>query len=356
MKSSRIHRAATACYTLSTILLAPIAAPASSGGPPNALTNAPGEANCTACHTSFPLNSGPGTYAISAPATYASGDTLSITVSLAQTGQQRWGFEITVLNSANQPVGQIIVTEPARTQLSTAGSGRQYIKHTSAGTDNGTQNAAPGWTFKWVAPDPGAGTVTFWGTGNAANGNGNNQGDYIYSANTSVNQGDDTDFDGVPDGLDNCPAIANPLQENADGDGTGDVCDDCTDLDGDGFGNPGYAANTCATDNCPTVPNPLQEDTDGDGIGDSCEVTGCTVAITGDVNESGTLTSADIIFEVNFVFKGGATPQPCQAAGDVNCNGSVTSADIIYLVNHVFKGGDAPCDVCTLIPATWTCP
>ena len=48
-------------------------------------------------------------------------------------------------------------------------------------------------------------------------------------------------------------------------------------------------------------------------------------------------------------------PLPCPAAGDVNCNGANTSADIIFLVNHVFKGGPLPCDVCTLVPGTWSC-
>ncbi len=35
----------------------------------------------------------------------------------------------------------------------------------------------------------------------------------------------DADDDGVPDDLDNCPAVPNPLQEDVDGDGTGDACD-----------------------------------------------------------------------------------------------------------------------------------
>jgi hypothetical protein len=35
----------------------------------------------------------------------------------------------------------------------------------------------------------------------------------------------DTDFDGVPDEDDNCPAVANPGQEDADSDEIGDVCD-----------------------------------------------------------------------------------------------------------------------------------
>ena len=82
----------------------------------------------------------------------------------------------------------------------------------------------------------------------------------------------------------------------------------------------------------------------------------CPVSLTGDVNESGDLTSADIIAMVNYVFKGGAAPQPCEAAADVNGSGSVTSADIIFMVGHVFKGGAAPQDVCTLIPGTWSCP
>ena len=35
----------------------------------------------------------------------------------------------------------------------------------------------------------------------------------------------DRDGDGVPDDTDNCPALANPDQEDADGDGFGDACD-----------------------------------------------------------------------------------------------------------------------------------
>ena len=79
--------------------------------------------------------------------------------------------------------------------------------------------------------------------------------------------------------------------------------------------------------------------------------------MTGDVDMSGTRTSSDIIYLVNYVFKGGAEPLPCAASGDCNCDGGVTSADIIEMVDHVFKGGPEPCDVCTLIDVgSWTCP
>jgi hypothetical protein len=43
--------------------------------------------------------------------------------------------------------------------------------------------------------------------------------------------GADGDGDGVPDGIDNCPSLVNPGQEDADRDGVGDGCDDCAETD-----------------------------------------------------------------------------------------------------------------------------
>lgn len=65
--------------------------------------------------------------------------------------------------------------------------------------------------------------------------------------------------------------------------------------------------------------------------------------LCGDVNESGTHTSADIIQLVNHIFKGGPPPLPVPGSGDVNRSGNLTSADIISLVNFVFKSGTPPC-------------
>ncbi|MBZ5641089.1 MAG: thrombospondin type 3 repeat-containing protein, partial [Acidobacteriia bacterium] len=81
----------------------------------------------------------------------------------------------------------------------------------------------------------------------------------------------DSDSDGVGDVCDDCVSVANPGQQDADHDGIGDACDTCTDTDGDGFGNPGFPANTCTVDNCPAVANPTQADLDSDGLGDACD-------------------------------------------------------------------------------------
>jgi len=128
----------------------------------------------------------------------------------------------------------------------------------------------------------------------------------------------DVDQDSIMWECDNCPQTANPGQEDADTDGHGDICD-----------------------NCPAVCNADQ---------------GIAITLTGDVNLNGSITSADIIYLVNFTFKGGPAPQPLEASGDINCSGSVTSADIIGLVNFTFKGGVAPCNVCNATVLDWACP
>ncbi len=67
------------------------------------------------------------------------------------------------------------------------------------------------------------------------------------------------------------PFAASANSFDADNDGIFDVCDTCTDTDGDGLGNPGFPSNTCALDNCPVIANPTQSDHDADGIGDACD-------------------------------------------------------------------------------------
>ena len=80
----------------------------------------------------------------------------------------------------------------------------------------------------------------------------------------------------------------------------------------------------------------------------------CVVELPGDVNVSGRVDAADIIYLVNAIFQRGPLPEPCIEAADVNCSGSVNSTDVIFLVNYLFKSGVAPCQFCQL--PEWQCP
>ncbi len=67
------------------------------------------------------------------------------------------------------------------------------------------------------------------------------------------------------------------------------------------------------------------------------------VTVRGDVNKDLKKNLADIIFLVNYVFKGGLAPDP-KELGDVNCTGGGPNlGDIIHMVNFIFKGGLSPC-------------
>jgi hypothetical protein len=73
--------------------------------------------------------------------------------------------------------------------------------------------------------------------------------------------------------------------------------------------------------------------------------------LSGDANGSGAVTVSDVIYIINFLFKGGPYPvdgdgNESLVSGDANCDQKITVSDVVYLINFLFKGGCPPCQTC----------
>jgi len=135
------------------------------------------------------------------------------------------------LNSLSSTLFGVHFYESDVCDASSYGEGRTYLGFNSYTTDAGGNVAFS----KTLAVSVPAGRVV---TATATTGGNTSE----FSACTTVQQ--DSDMDGAPDASDNCPAIPNADQANADGDAFGDVCDACPatadpaacpDDDNDGF-------------------------------------------------------------------------------------------------------------------------
>jgi hypothetical protein len=61
-----------------------------------------------------------------------------------------------------------------------------------------------------------------------------------------------------------------------------------------------------------------------------------------DVNNDGSVDVGDVVYLINYLFKGGPAPVRLNCVGDVNNDDAVDVGDVVYLINYLFKGGPAP--------------
>ena len=67
--------------------------------------------------------------------------------------------------------------------------------------------------------------------------------------------------------------------------------------------------------------------------------------VPGDSNGDMAVDVGDVVYLINYLFKGGASPSPL-ASGDVNADCVVDVGDVVYLINYLFKGGAPPNQGC----------
>ncbi len=153
-------------------------------------TGAPGEngTTCATCHSS-----GGGTVTLSievldasgeAVSDYRPGETHTVTVSLSSSGSpSAYGFQaVALLNSNDSNAGSI--TSGSNSQTGTVNS-RTYVEQ--AGPSSSSD-----FSFTWTAPAAGSGSVTFYASGNAVDGDGSTGGDGADVSFVTLNEGFNT--------------------------------------------------------------------------------------------------------------------------------------------------------------------
>jgi hypothetical protein len=157
--------------------------------PPVGYTSAPGEANCSACHSCTPITSGTVWGGITLARTGGSLTSITpnasnpMTLSFTSATSTKFGFQLCVLPNSATGTSASIGTLNAGTSslvqaLSRTGPTRNYISQTSAGS--AASSGSANWAFNWVTPLSYSGGATFYVVINETDGNSNSADDQIY--------------------------------------------------------------------------------------------------------------------------------------------------------------------------------
>jgi uncharacterized protein (TIGR03437 family) len=186
----------------------PILLWAHSTGPDAGKAGVPGESNCTEirCHVGTALNGGGGSVAVTFPggATYTPGVKQHLSVKISDPTARMWGFQLTARTVSNaktpagtlastdrftavvcapanlDPLQQVFIDFPSNQNCAT-NKPLAYVEHTLNGSSRLQQDSQT-YEFDWTPPSTDVGDVAIYVAGNAANGNGNETGDHIYTA------------------------------------------------------------------------------------------------------------------------------------------------------------------------------
>jgi uncharacterized protein (TIGR03437 family) len=159
------------------------------------------------------LNGGGGSVKVTFPgsSTYAPGVKQHLVVTIADPTARNWGFQLTArpASDSKTQAGSFTSTDRftavvcnappfnetqdayldfGQNQNCPAAKPLAYVEHTSNGSSR-IQTGSMTYEFDWTPPSTAVGNITIYVAGNAANGNGNEQGDHIYTATYTLTPG-----------------------------------------------------------------------------------------------------------------------------------------------------------------------
>lgn len=145
-----------------------------SASPPAGYTGSPLDGNnCTACHTGSPVSNSASLSLSGLPAQWVPATPYALTLTLG--AGTRYGFELTAENGGGKRG-----TFTAGSNSAVLDGPQRYLGHSGANT------SVNSWNFTWTAPLAGAGSISFYLAGNAANNSGSTSGDTIHLKNYTV--------------------------------------------------------------------------------------------------------------------------------------------------------------------------
>lgn len=205
-------------------------------GPDPGKSGVPGESTCNQaqCHVGTALNGGGGSVSVTFPGglTYTPGVKQHLVVTIADPTQRVWGFQLTArqaadtktmagtFTSTDRYTGVICGASPTdlngmyldypNAQVCPSSKPYTYIEHTQAGASR-IQPGSQTYEFDWTPPATDVGNIAIYVAGNAANGDGQQTGDHIYTASytlTSVAAGAAPTITAVTNGASFQPGVA----------------------------------------------------------------------------------------------------------------------------------------------------
>ncbi|NRA10783.1 MAG: hypothetical protein HRT57_02360 [Crocinitomicaceae bacterium] len=143
-------------------------------------TGAPGEANCTQCHSgSTQDGTSENTFfvidGVNSVTEYIPGNSYTIRVQMVSAPNKK-GFSAVALDGTDSNAGSFTGDFAIGGTQDFSSVGREYVSHTST-SNTGSQTF---WAWTWDAPATGVGDVTFYVASNSADDNSASSGDIIY--------------------------------------------------------------------------------------------------------------------------------------------------------------------------------
>jgi uncharacterized protein (TIGR03437 family) len=173
----------------------PIALWAFSTGPPISRTGAPADGGqaCNVCHTTFPLNDDSGGSIVIRASAYTPGVKQLIEVQISHPTAVRFGFQLTArtVSDETKQAGTFTKDDNTRVRCAPAGTdgpcdgALEFVSHVAVST-NAANPGPRTFLIEWTPPATDVGPIVMYAAGNAANNNGNNQGDHIYTTKATI--------------------------------------------------------------------------------------------------------------------------------------------------------------------------